>query len=356
MLDLETHDAVKAYYGGALGSRRDLRSKACCCTESIPEHYRQILEEIDVEILDRFYGCGSPIPPLVEGCTVVDLGCGTGRDAYLLSRLVGPGGKVIGVDLTEAQLAVAWRHQESLARKFGYTESNVDFRMGQMEDLAAIGLADNSIDVVTSNCAINLSPNKKRVFAEIFRVLKPGGELLFSDVFTDRRVPASFAHDPVLLGECLAGAMYIEDFRRLLNSLGRLDHRVVACSAIALDNPLIEAAVGVTRFYSTTIRVFKLESLEDRSEDYGQVAYYLGTIPHFPHHFPLDNHHVFLTGKPMLVCGNTAMMLEQTRLKKHFRITGDRSVHYGAFECDSQQVASSAGPDKGVQCCAPQLA
>ena len=278
----KTLAAVKGYYGAATASAGGLAAKACCCLEAIPPRHEAILAEIDREILDRFYGCGSPIPSCLEGCTVLDLGCGAGRDAYLASRLVGPNGRVIGVDMTAEQLAVARRHQAAQAKRFGFARSNVDFREGQFEDLAALGVADASIDVVISNCAINLSPDKRRAFAEIFRVLKPGGELCFSDVFADRRSPPDLADDPVLLGECLAGAMYFEDFRRLLRGLGCLDFRVVSRSATVIDNPAIEERVGAIGFESMTIRAFRLNSLEDVCEDYGQVAVYLGTDPEIP--------------------------------------------------------------------------
>lgn len=346
-----TLDAVKDYYGKVLQGTRDLKTNACCCAESIPENHRKILDEIDSEILDRFYGCGSPIPPALEGCTVLDLGCGSGRDTYLASRLVGPEGSVIGVDMTGEQLAVAKKHQDSQARKFGYAKSNVDFRCGYIEDLAAPGIEDNSIDVVISNCVINLSPQKRRVFSEIFRVLKPGGELYFSDVFAGRRVPKEWAADPVLLGECLGGAMYIEDFRRLLRDLGCPDYRIVSKSRIKIDNPEIEAKVGMTGFYSMTIRAFKLTSLEDICEDYGQAAYYLGTIPGHPFGFPLDDHHTLITGKPMLVCGNTAAMVSETRFGRHFRVVGDTSVHYGPFDCGPSCAAPAADPCGSGSCC-----
>lgn len=115
--------------------------------------------------------------------------------------MVGENGFVIGVDMTGEQLEVARRHQKSQAKKFGFKKSNVDFRQGYIEDLASLGIKDNSVDVVISNCVINLSPNKERVFSEIFRVLKEGGELYFSDVFAGRRVPKKFQSDKVLLGE-----------------------------------------------------------------------------------------------------------------------------------------------------------
>jgi len=209
--------------------------------------------------------------------------------------------------------------------------------------LDEIGIADESVDVVISNCVINLAPDKRRVFEEILRVLKPGGELYFSDIFTGRRVPQALVDDPVLRGECLGGAMYIEDFRRMLRELGVVDYRVSASRRVSLDDPEVEAMAGMIDFHSRTIRLFKLDDLEDICEDYGQTADYKGTIPQSPHAFVLDDHHTFITGKPMLVCGNTASMLEKTRYARHFIVNGDRSTHYGAFECGPAAASESAG-------------
>lgn len=343
-----TLESVKEYYGKLLTGTKDLKTNACCSMESFPETQRRMLAQIDGEILDKFYGCGSPIPPALDGCTVVDLGCGTGRDVYLTSRLVGPDGFVIGVDMTDEQLEVARRHRDAQTKKFGYERPNVDFRKGYIEDLAPIGIEENSVDVVISNCVLNLSPAKERVFAEIFRVLKPGGELYFSDVFAGRRVPEALRHDPVLYGECLSGSLYIEDFRRLLGKLGCSDYRLVSKRLITLDNPEIEARAGMIDFYSMTVRAFKLASLEDICEDYGQTAVYQGTIPDMPHRFPLDDHHLFLTGKPMLVCGNTAAMVGETRYARHFKVIGDRSAHFGPFDCAPAAAKESGG---GGSCC-----
>ncbi len=344
-------EAVRAYYGRVLASKRDLRTSACCSSDDLPAWQREILAEIDDEILEKFYGCGSPIPPALEGCTVLDLGCGTGRDVYVASRLVGPTGRVIGIDMTPEQLEVARRHVESQTARFGYAEPNVEFVQGYIEDLAAAGIEDASVDVVISNCVINLSPDKPAVLREIFRVLRPGGELYFSDVFALRRVPEELRADPVLYGECLSGALYVEDFRRILHELGCPDYRVVSSRRLAIDDPDIERRVGMIDFRSMTVRAFRLDDLEDRCEDYGQVAVYRGTIPNHPHRFALDDHHVFVTGKPMLVCGNTASMLQNTRYAEHFEVRGDRSVHYGLFDCApaSEKLADDCAD--GGACC-----
>jgi arsenite methyltransferase len=323
-------DSIKDYYGKVLASSADLQTSACCIAETLPAHVAAVLADIHPEVKERFYGCGSPIPPALEGATVLDLGCGSGRDCYVLSKLTGARGRVIGVDMTAEQLAVARRHQGFHAERFGH--ANVEFRQGYIEDLAAAGVADASVDLVVSNCVLNLSPDKPRVFREIFRVLKPGGELYFSDVFADRRVPAELARDPLLVGECLGGAMYVEDFRRLLAEVGCRDARTVSSRVLALGNPQIERQAGFINFSSRTLRAFKLD-LEDRCEDFGQVATYLGTLPEHPHRFALDDHHLFTAHQPMRVCGNTADMVSRSRYAPHFRVIGDKTRHFGLFDC-----------------------
>ena len=344
-----TLEKVREYYGKVLATNKDLQTSACCTAESPPERIRSIIREIHPEVLEKFYGCGSPIPPHLEGKTILDLGSGSGRDCFILSKLVGPTGRVIGVDMTEEQVTTARRHVDFHANKFGHAGPNVEFFQGYIEDLESVGIANNSVDLVISNCVLNLSPDKRRVFSEIFRVLKPGGELYFSDVFADRRIPRPLAEDPVLLGECLGGALYAEDFRRVLAQIGCNDFRVVSKSKIALLNPEVERKIGMVNFYSMTIRAFKLD-LEDRCEDHGQVAYYLGTIPECPHTFTLDDHHIFNVGQPMLICGNTAAMLKDTRFSPHFKVIGDTSQHFGLFDCAPGPNAASENATPGACC------
>ena len=326
--------SVQEYYGEVLKTKDDLKTSACCPADAMPEYLRPYLKKIHGEIQDRFYGCGSPIPEDLEGKTVLDLGCGTGRDAYVISQLVGEKGKVIGIDMTEEQLVVARKYIGHHMDKFGFKKPNIEFHNGYIEDLKTIGIEDNSIDVVVSNCVLNLSPDKETLFREIFRVLKPGGELYFSDIFADRRIPEELANDPVMLGECLGGAMYIGDFQRLLKKLGCADFRMVSKGSVDLIDPEIKKKSGMIGFCSATIRAFKLE-LENECENYGHVAYYQGSIAESPHEFVLDNHHVFKTGLPVPVCGNTADMLSKTRYAEHFKVVGDYSTHYGIFDCDS---------------------
>lgn len=345
-------DKVKEYYGKIIQTTEDLKTSACCTADALPLHIREVLKDIDSEILEKFYGCGSPIPHALEGSVVLDLGCGTGRDVYLASKLVGEFGKVIGVDMTDEQLEVARRHVDSQTEVFGFAKPNMEFHKGYIEDLKTIGIEDNSVDVVISNCVINLSQDKKAVFAEIFRVLKEGGELYFSDVFTDRRVPEHLQTDPVFVGECLGGALYIEDFRRLLNELGCLDYRIVTSRILDLGDEKMQEMAGDIKFYSMTIRAFKLSTLEDICEDFGQTVKYLGTIKESPDEFILDDHHIFKARETVPVCGNSTAMVEETRYGKHFEVTGDKATHLGKFDCgDTISKADDGDCSSTSSCC-----
>ncbi len=348
MNDTTVSESVKNYYGQVLKSSQDLKTSACCTLDAMPVHLRHLLTDLHPEVVSRFYGCGSPLPPALDGCTVLDLGCGSGRDCYLLSRLVGETGRVIGVDMTEEQLDVAKRHSAWHAERYGHADSNVEFVHGHIEDLVNAGIADNSIDVVVSNCVVNLSPDKTQVLSELLRVLKPGGELYFSDVYANRRIPQSLKFEPVLLGECLGGALYWEDFRRIMQDLGCPDIRVVKENPILLEDPEVVAKIGMVGFRSITVRAFKM-ALEDRCEDFGQLAVYRGTLPEHPHAFDLDDHHHFETGRPLRVCGNTFDMLGSSRYAKHFELTGSKSTHFGLFDCAPPNTSLSV--ESGSACC-----
>jgi ubiquinone/menaquinone biosynthesis C-methylase UbiE len=336
-----THDDVQAYYGHILSGKNDLKTTACCAAASPPAHIAAALRKVPEEIQSKFYGCGTPFPSSVKDLTVLDLGSGTGRDCYVLSQLVGEQGRVVGVDMTENQLAVAKKHVEAFTKGIGFKKPNMDFRLGLIEDLASADISDSSMDLVISNCVVNLSPRKDLVLREIFRVLKPGGELYFSDVFASRRLSSEVQKDPVLVGECLGGALYKEDFRRLMWSVGFADFRVVAKSPVEVTNTELRQKIGPATFESITIRAFKLP-LEDACEDYGQTACYLGTDPAFPSSFVLDDHHSFEKGKWLAICRNTAHMLADTRFSRHFDVRGEATTHFGLFDCTNKPGLGAA--------------
>lgn len=326
------HDQVKEYYGEVLERSEDLQTNACSTDESMPNHLKPIISKIHNEVLTKYYGCGLVAPEQLEGMRILDLGCGSGRDVYALAALAGENGEVVGVDMTDGQLDVARRYVDYHAAAFGFTKPNVRFLKGYIEKLDELDLKPGSFDVIVSNCVINLSPDKPAVLKEAYRLLKPGGEMYFSDVYSDRRVPESLVNDSVLYGECLSGALYWNDFENLAKASGFADPRLVKDSPITINNSAQREKTGPIRFYSATYRLFKLEGLERACEDYGQAVIYRGTIAHHPHQFNLDKHHAIPAGKVFPVCGNTYTMLKDTRFAEHFEFIGAGSTHFGIFK------------------------
>ncbi|MHC4474913.1 MAG: methyltransferase domain-containing protein [Planctomycetota bacterium] len=325
------YDSVKRYYGEVLQKSSDLKTDACCTSEALGPHIQEALALINDEIKSKYYGCGSPIPLCLDGLRILDLGCGSGRDCYVMSKLAGPRGFVYGIDMTENQMAVAKKYVDEETSAFGYSEPNVRFIFDYMENLGK-HCDRESLDLVTSNCAINLTEDKETVLQQVYEVLKFGGEMYFSDVYADRRVPEDISKDPVLRGECLGGALYRGDFERIARTAGFVDPRIFSMRIININNPRIQGLVENTTFYSITYRLWKLEGLEDACEDYGHVAVYNGRIPESPFKFELDRGHVFFKNKPERVCGNTALMLSRTRFKEYFNVAGSFQEHFGAFE------------------------
>ncbi len=197
--------------------------EASCCGVSDDEQINTLIStrlgysEAELERVpdgaDMGLGCGNPraIASLQAGETVLDLGAGGGFDCFLAAPEVGDTGRVIGVDMTPDMVSKA--RANALRGRF----SNVEFRLGEIENLP---VADGIVDVIISNCVINLSPDKARVFSEAFRVLKPGGRLAISDVVATAELPEDMRNDPVLLSGCMAGASLIEDLERIITDAG----------------------------------------------------------------------------------------------------------------------------------------
>ena len=340
-LDEDLREFLRFYYGKRLQRTGDLSQKACCTLDTA-ERYRDILRHIPAEVAERHYGCGCPIPDDdLAGLTVLDLGSGAGVDAFILSAKVGPTGFVHGVDMTEEQLAVARAHREQVARNLGYPAPNTAFHRDFIEVCESI--PDGSIDLVVSNCVLNLSPRKDLVFATIARVLRPGGEFYIADIAADRRVPEEIRQDPEMVAECLGGALYEHDWFDLMEASGFRDARTVSRRVVQTE------AMGLPiTFYSQTVRGFRFaEPLDRRCEDFGQFAVYRGGCPGAEARFVLDDHHVFEAARPAAVCRNTARMLSETRLARWFEVSPPVR-HFGLFPCGP--AAGPGGAEAG-RCC-----
>lgn len=205
-----THNLVRNFYG----SRAETPDETILNPVAFAGPGFDIIPE---EARGRMYGCGSPVADAAAkvGETLVDLGSGTGVECFLAARKVGPAGRVFGIDMTDRMLNIADRAKEKVAQTLGY--HNIEFKKGLLEELP---LAEAQADVVISNCVVNLSGSKRRVFQEIFRVLKPGGRLVISDVVTESEPPPAVRADHQLAGECIGGAMVQDYLLALLKDMG----------------------------------------------------------------------------------------------------------------------------------------
>ncbi|MFZ5775802.1 MAG: DUF5714 domain-containing protein [Thermodesulfobacteriota bacterium] len=210
LADDHGHASVREFYG-----RAALDANPEIANPFAPEQGLALY--IPEQSRSRSYGCGSPVKDAApkEGEVLVDLGSGSGVECFMAAAEVGPAGRVFGIDMTDAMLALAEESRQSVASRLGY--DNVSFTKGFLE---AIPLADQTADVVISNCVINLSPDKRRTFHEIFRILKPGGRLVVSDVVTDTAVPPALRNQEQMRGECLGGAMRQVELLAMLAAAG----------------------------------------------------------------------------------------------------------------------------------------
>jgi SAM-dependent methyltransferase len=229
-------------------AQRALNSGSCCGEDAEPQFYdADMLENLPGDVSGFSLGCGDPITlaGLKQGEVVLDLGSGGGLDCFLSSKQVGEDGYVIGIDMTPEMLERA----RKAADKMGI--HNVEFRKGFLEDMP---VDDDSVDVIISNCVINLSPDKPQVFAEMLRTLKPGGRVSVSDIVTSGELPEALRQDMQAWGACVSGAMDMDDYTAALEGVGFTDVNLVAKAG---DGELLEDIPQVNIF-SASITARKL--------------------------------------------------------------------------------------------------
>lgn len=303
---------VRQFYGDAAETPK---ADLCCPTTFDAEE----IAHIPRDVVERFYGCGSPVAAArpAPGEVYVDLGSGAGIDVFIAAKKVGPGGRAIGVDMTAEMLTVARENQPLVAATLGYDA--VEFREGFLESPP---VADAGADVVTSNCVVNLSPDKGKVFREIWRMLKNGGRAVIADIVADREIPPGLKTNPELWGECTVGALTEEGFLAELEKAGFWGIEI-------LKRRYWKSIEGYP-FFSVTVRGFKLEK-SPSCQYVGQRAVYRG-----PMKAVIDEEgHTFPRGVAVEICTDTAVKLASPAYAGSFTVLapGEDSADFESARC-----------------------
>ncbi|KAM4636151.1 BLOC-1-related complex subunit 7 isoform 1-T1 [Discoglossus pictus] len=313
---LQTYEDVKEYYGKYLKNSKDLKTNACVTpAKPVPKFIRDALNGVHDEVSSRYYGCGLVVPECLENCSILDLGSGSGRDCYMLSKLVGEKGHVTGIDMTDEQVEISRKYIDYHTQKFGFQQPNVNFVSGYIENLSAVNLKDNSYDIIISNCVINLSPDKKSVLREAYRVLKDGGEIYFSDVYANQIVPEEMRKNKVLWGECISGALWWKELFQIAEEIGFSPPRLVTASYITVNNKELEDIIGDLKFVSATFRLFKLpqDAVKEKSQ-----AIYNGGVTGCEDELQFDANFTFKEGSVVEVDEGLFAILKNSRFADEF--------------------------------------
>ncbi len=339
MITSDPEQSVRDRYSqGAVTVERDL----CCPTSYDPK----LLEVIPQEVLERDYGCGDPARYLCPGETVLDLGSGAGKVCFIASRVVGPSGRVVGVDMNDDMLTVARRNAPEVAQRLGY--ANVTFRKGKIQDLAldlekleawldknpvrtAADLArldstiqhlrtteplipDGSVAMVVSNCVLNLvrPEDKQKLFSEIYRVLRRGGRAVISDIVSDEDVPDHLKTDPDLWSGCISGAFREDLFVEAFEQAGFYG----ICLLERQQNPW--RTVEGIEFRSVTVAAYK--GKEGPCRDQKHAVVYRGPFRQVED----DDGHVLKRGIRTAVCEKTYQIYSQEPYSSHFELVPPR--------------------------------
>jgi arsenite methyltransferase len=315
------------------------QEQALCC----PVQYRrEYLDAIPREILDRDYGCGDPTPYVQERETVLDLGSGGGKVCYILSQVVGPEGRVIGVDCNREMIAMARRYREKVAGRVGF--ANVEFRYGLIQDLAldleqlaeetrglkietpqdwldlrraeqrlrheSPMIPDDSVDCVVSNCVLNLvrPEDRRQLFSEVFRVLKLGGRAAISDIVADEDVPEHLQDDPELWSGCISGAFREDRFLKAFEEAGFYGIEIVARQS--------EPWRTVEGIEFRSVTVIARRGNQGPCWERNQAVIYRGPFKKVED----DDDHVYYRGQRMAVCDKTFRLLQKEPYAGQFEL------------------------------------
>jgi len=227
--------SVRDEYAGRARQLLHGKGSSCCGSDTLAPDAIPVASEMPADIKNTSLGCGTPleIAQIQPGETVLDLGSGGGLDCFYAARLVGANGRVIGVDMTPEMLALAQQNAAKVGAR------NVEFRQGELENLP---VQDASVDVIISNCVINLSPDKDRVFPEAFRVLKPGGRVAFSDMVARVQMPGFLRENAQAWAACVCGAISEKDYLTKMRAAGFVDVQNVSGGALGLE-PVYSAKI-----------------------------------------------------------------------------------------------------------------
>ncbi|MFM9906108.1 MAG: methyltransferase domain-containing protein [Nitrospiraceae bacterium] len=278
----------------------------CCPTSYNMANLQSFIPE---EVLKISYGCGTPagLKTVSLGETVLDIGSGGGIDCFEAARLVGQTGHVIGIDMTDTMLEIARRNAPIVAANLGYPASNIEFRKGMAD---AMPVDEGAVDLIISNCVINLAPDKRKVFREMFRVAKPGGRFTISDIVADQTVPQYLIHDTEKWGDCLSGALTLTDYIAGLAGAGFLGIHLIKSSPWQVIDGI--------HFFSVTLTGYKLPATASVSPvryatlrgPFSRVVDELGTI--------------YFRGVPQPITQNVATLLSLAPLADHFVLSHDQ--------------------------------
>ena len=314
----DLRSSVEDFYASAA---RDPRAELCC---PIPQKEEDI-SHIPEEVLSVSYGCGSPVAEsgASAGDALIDLGCGAGIDCFMAARLVGEGGSVVGVDMTDDMLSKARAASGEVSRRLGYDV--VSFKKGFLEELPA---ENESADIVISNCVLNLAADKSVVFKEIFRVLRDGGSFTIADVVSEKEVPEHMCDDTELWGECISGALEEREFFRLAREAGFY--------GLYVKTRTFYREVDGLRFDSITVSGYKAAGGDDCLYK-GHYAIYNGPMSSV---FD-DDGHEFTAGRPEEVSTDTARKLSLAPYSSSFTVV------------EPQAASKECAPEKdgGGKCC-----